>query len=276
LASSNKICLIAGASGMIGAAVAECFHADGARLALTYYSQRPRSETFLHSPNGQDVLQIPLDIRNRESTEAAVQQVITHFGGIDVLVNCTGVLGPIGPMAQAPIDDWVRAVEINLLGSFYLTRAVLPTMLAQGYGKIIHFSGGGAAYARPFFTAYSASKAGLVRFTESLAEELRGSGIDVNTIAPGPVNSRMWEQMRTSAEVAGAQTIADLKKMGESGGVPPELAATLARFLVSDAANGLSGRLISAVYDDWSGLDDQRIAAIMQGEAGTLRRVALV
>ena len=88
--------------------------------------------------------------------------------------------------------------------------------------------------------------------------------------------ARFFDVTRGHVLMAGAQTIADLKKMGESGGVPPELAATLARFLVSDAANGLSGRLISAVYDDWSGLDDQRIAAIMQGEAGTLRRVALV
>ncbi len=272
---NNRICLVAGASGAIGRAVAESLHAAGARLALTYHSRKPQSEEFPHSGNGQSVLQIPLEIRSRENTEAAVRQVVTHFGGIDVLVNCTGILGPIGPTAQVSIEDWVQAIETNLVGSFYLTRAVLPTMLAQGRGKIIHFSGGGAAYARPFFTAYSASKAALVRFTESLAEELRESGIDVNTIAPGPVSSRMWQQMRSSAEAAGPQTIADLKKMEESGGVSPQLAATLALFLISDRANGLSGRLISAVHDDWSGLDDKRIAEIMHGEAGTLRRIAL-
>lgn len=272
---SNKICLIAGASGAIGMAVAERFHAEGARLALTYHSQKPQSEKLLPSEDGQNVLRIPLDIRSREMTEVAVQQVIAHFGEIDVLVNCTGVLGPIGPTAQVSIEDWAEAVETNLLGSFYLTRAVLPSMLAQGQGKIIHFSGGGAAYARPFFTAYGASKAALVRFTESLAEELRESGIDVNTIAPGPVNSRMWQQMRASAEAAGPQTVTDLKKMEEGGGVPPELAATLALFLISDRANGLSGRLISAVHDDWAGLNDKRIVEIMHSEAGTLRRVAL-
>jgi NAD(P)-dependent dehydrogenase (short-subunit alcohol dehydrogenase family) len=272
---ANRICLIAGASGAIGMAVAQRFHSEGARLALTYQTRRPQSEKFLGSEDRAGILQIPLDIRRRKNTEEAAAQVITRFGGIDVLVNCTGILGPIGPTAQVSIDDWVEAVEINLLGSFYLTRAVLPTMLAQGRGKIIHFSGGGAAYARPFFTAYSASKAGLVRFTESLAEELKECGIDVNAIAPGPVNSRMWQQLRASAEAAGPQTAMDLKTMEETGGVAPELAATLALFLASDRANGLSGRLLSAVHDDWSRIDDKRIAEIMHGEAGTLRRVAL-
>jgi 3-oxoacyl-[acyl-carrier protein] reductase len=271
----NKICLIAGASGAIGMAVAQRFGAEGARLALTYHSRKPQSEKFLRLGNERNILQIPLDICSRQKTEEAVQQVITNFGGIDVLVNCTGVLGPIGPTAQVKIDDWVQAVETNLLGSFYLTRAVLPVMLTQGRGKIIHFSGGGAAYARPFFTAYSASKAALVRFTESLAEELRESGIDVNAIAPGPVNSRMWRQMRASAAAAGPQTTADLKKMEESGGVPPDRAAALAVFLASDRSNGLTGRLISAVHDDWAEFD-HRIPEIMSSEAGTLRRVPLI
>ena len=195
-------------------AVARTLRAAGARLALTYHSRKPQSEKFLRLGNERNILQIPLDICSRENTEEAVRQVITHFGGIDVLVNCTGILGPIGPTAQVSIEDWVQAIETNLVGSFYLTRAVLPAMLAQGRGKIIHFSGGGAAYARPFFTAYSASKAALVRFTESLAEELRESGIDVNTIAPGPVSSRMWRQMRSSAEAAGPQTIGRPEKNG--------------------------------------------------------------
>jgi 3-oxoacyl-[acyl-carrier protein] reductase len=173
------------------------------------------------------------------------------------------------------VNDWVEAVEINLLGSFYLTRAVLPQMLARGSGKIIHFSGGGAAYARPFFTSYSASKAALVRFIESLAEELKEHHIDINAIAPGAVNSRMWSQMRSSGDAGGETTLADVRKMEETGGVPPERAADLAVFLASERSTGLSGRLISAVHDDWTTFD-RRISEIAVSEAGTLRRVPFV
>ena len=263
----NKVCLIAGASGAIGRAVWKRFQEEGASLALTYLSQGP-------VPEADDVFQLALNVRDWEEVQDTVDQVVHRFGCVDVLVNCTGVLGPIGPTSSTAAEDWVQAVEINLIGSFYLTRAVLPQMLKQASGKIIHFSGGGAAYARPFFTAYGASKAALVRFTESLAEELRDSNIDVNAIAPGPVNSRMWDQMRAAADAGGQQTLTDIKKMEEGGGVPPERAAELAVMLASERSNGLTGRLISAVYDKWEMLD-QRIPAIMNSEAGTLRRVPI-
>lgn len=263
----NKVCLIAGASGAIGSAVAKRFQQEGAQLALTYLSQKAL-------PERDDVLQVGLNVRDWQDIQKVVEQVLHRFERIDVLVNCTGVLGPIGPTSEAAAEEWVQAVEINLIGGFYLTRAVLPQMISQGSGKIIHFSGGGAAYARPFFTAYGASKAALVRFTESLAEELRGSHIDVNAIAPGPVNSRMWDQMRAAAGAGGQQTLNDIKKMEEGGGVPPERAAELAVLLASERSNGLTGRLISALYDNWEVLD-QRISAIMNSEAGTLRRVPI-
>jgi len=269
---AGKTCLIAGASGAIGLAVAQLFQQEGANLALTYLSQKPVLAPQISRPSR--VLEIQLDIRQPKELNGEVNHVVDRFGTIDILVNCTGVLGPIGPTASVPVDAWVEAVEINLLGSFLLTRAVLPLMLARNRGKVIHFSGGGAAYARPFFTAYGASKAALVRFTESLAEELRESHVDVNIIAPGPVNSRMWNQMRSSRDAGGAQALNEIRNMEETGGVPPERAAELAVFLASERSNGLTGRLISAIHDDWK-VFDRRIPEIMRSEAGTLRRVPL-
>jgi 3-oxoacyl-[acyl-carrier protein] reductase len=268
----NKTCLIAGASGAIGLAVAKLFHHEGANLALTYFSRKPANNWDGSGPSR--VLEIPLDIRHKEDLDAAVKNVVERFGTIDVLVNCAGILGPIGPTVAVPMDAWVETVEINLLGSFYLTRAVLPLMLACEQGKIIYFSGGGAAYARPFLTAYGASKAALVRFTESLAEELVESRIDVNIIAPGPVNSRMWSQMRSSADAGGPKALTEIKKMEETGGVSAQRAAELAVFLASDRSNGLTGRLISAIHDDWK-VFDQCIPDIMRSDAGTLRRIPL-
>ena len=263
----DKVCLIAGASGAIGSAVARRFQEEGARLVVGYLSHEP----FLDDAA---VLRLALNIRDWSAVQKCVEDIERRFGRIDVLVNCTGVLGPIGPVSGTQAEAWVEAVETNLIGSFYLTRAVLPLMLKQQSGKIIHFSGGGAAYARPFFTAYGASKAALVRFTESLAEELRGTNVDVNAIAPGPVNSRMWDQIRAAGDAGGERTREEIKKMEQGGGVSPERAASLAVFLASERANGLTGRLISAIYDPWEEFE-RRIPAIMNSEAGTLRRVPI-
>jgi len=270
---ANRVCLITGASGAIGGAIANRFQEEGASLALTYLSRKQGNGDPGARPHNEKLFQIPLDIRVRENVAEVINQVTARFGKIDVLVNCTGTLGPIGPTSAVVEDDWVRAVETNLFGSFYLTRAVLPVMLSQPMGKIIHFSGGGAAYARPYYSAYSTSKAALVRFTESLAEELREAHIDVNTIAPGAVNSRMWDQVR-ALQRPDPKTVAEIQKMEETGGVPPDRAADLAVFLASDRSNGLTGRLISAVWDDWRALH-RRIPEVMNSDAGTLRRVPL-
>ncbi len=269
----NKVCLIAGSSGAIGRAVAERFAAEGAHLALAYLTRLPADLEDLCSANSK-IMSMQLDITDQEATGRAATAICNRFSRIDCLVNCSGVLGPVGATAEVDASEWVRAIEVNLVGSFYLTRAVLPSMQAQGKGKIIHFSGGGAAYARPFYTAYSAGKAALVRFCESLAEELRDAHIDVNAVAPGPVNSRMWEQLR-SLPKPDDRTAAELQRMEATGGVPAERAAELAVFLASDRSNGLTGRLISAIWDDWGTLHD-RIPELMKTEAGTLRRVPFV
>jgi NAD(P)-dependent dehydrogenase (short-subunit alcohol dehydrogenase family) len=266
---ANKVCLIAGASGALGHSIAQLFFSEGARLCLTSHSQPPVIEGFA----SERVLARSLDVRNKSEVDAVVDQSAEHFGTIDVLVNCTGTLGPVGPTSEIAAVDWVKTIEINLIGSFYLTQAVLPFMVRKGCGKIIHFSGGGAAYGRPHFTAYGASKAALVRFVESLAGELSDAHIDVNAIAPGSVNSRMWDELRAVLHKAGPGALEDIRKMDQTGGVSPALAAKLAAFLASDASNGLSGKLISAVHDSWQTFAD-RIPQIASSESGTLRRIS--
>ena len=265
--------MIAGASGAIGRAITKRFGEECARLALTSRSGA-RGDFGLASDNNVDVLTFALDVCDWNNVERVASNIAERWGRIDVLVNCTGVIGPIGPLAHADVVAWRRATEINLLGAFHLVRAVVPVMLAARKGKIIHFSGGGAAYGRPYFTSYSASKAALVRLTESLAAELGENNIDVNAIAPGPINSRMWEELRKAGETAGAKAIEELKQMDESGGVSPERAADLAVFLASERSNGLTGRLISAVHDKWNEIDG-RVADLIPADAWTLRRVPL-
>ena len=271
---TEKTCLIVGASGAIGIAVAEQFYLHGARIALTSHSLRKAPFSKNLRPRDLRIARFTLDVCDRKEIQALVSKVRRKFGPIDILVNCSGVLGPVGPTHTVSVKRWVNTVEVNFIGSFYLAQAVLPSMLQRGAGKIIYFSGGGAAYGRPLFTAYGASKAALVRFTESLAQELRDKNIQVNAIAPGPVRSRMWDELRASGSAGGPQAIEELKRMDATGGVSAECAARLAVFLASCRSDGLTGRLVSAIHDKWEGME-ARIPKLMSTDAWTLRRVPL-
>jgi NAD(P)-dependent dehydrogenase (short-subunit alcohol dehydrogenase family) len=269
---ADKTCLVVGASGAIGQAVAEKLYQHGARVALTVHRRNKSVHWSFAPPGDPRVATFELDVRKPNQVERLVARVARKFGTIHVLVNCSGVQGPVGAAHLVSLEAWRDAIEINLLGSFYLIRAVLPGMLAAAGGKIVQFSGGGAAYARPYLTAYSSSKAALVRFTESLSSELSDKNIQVNAIAPGPVKSRMWDELRAAGAAGGPQALAELEKMDATGGVSPERAAALVLFLVSNRSHGLTGRLISAVFDRWEDFEP-RIPEIMSSDAGTLRRV---
>jgi NAD(P)-dependent dehydrogenase (short-subunit alcohol dehydrogenase family) len=270
----NKVCLIAGASGAIGGAVARRFFKEGARLALTYRSERPQGLAEELACAGRQVNFYPLDVTDGEQVRAALRQVEKDFSGLDVLVNCTGIVGPIGRLEDTDPGEWKRTLEVNVTGSVWLARAALPALRRRGHGKIIFFSGGGAAYGRPYFTAYSSAKAALVRFTESLAQELENADIQVNAVAPGAIRSRMWDEMRAAGEAGGPKLLEELRRMEETGGASADRAATLAAFLASERSNPLTGRLVSAVWDDWENFEThaEKLAA---SEAWTLRRVPL-
>jgi 3-oxoacyl-[acyl-carrier protein] reductase len=270
----NKVCVVAGASGAIGVAIARRLHAEGAHLALTYRTVKPQKlcEELSRGPGRSACYE--LDVTDCLRVERVIRQIRIDFEGIDVLVNCTGIQGPIGPLETLDALEWARTIETNLLGSVYLARAVLPGMKERGRGKIILFSGGGAAYGRPYFTAYSSSKAAVVRFAESLALELEATDIRVNTVAPGPVKSRMWDEMRAAAQAGGPKLEEELKGMEETGGVSPDRAAGLVAFLASDRSQRVTGRLLSAVWDDWEDFA-KGMEGIATTEAFTLRRVPL-
>ena len=270
----NKVCLVVGASGAIGSAVARCFHQEGAHLALSYRERKPDRlcEELTTGPGR--ISFYSFDVCDWQQVREAVHRIEADFHRIEVVVNCAGIVGPIGPLETQEMRDWAKAIEINLLGSVYLARAVLPGMRERGRGKIMLLSGGGAAYGRPYFTSYSSSKAALVRFAESLARELETTNIQVNAVAPGPVNSRMWDEMRAAGPAGGLKLMEEVTRMDETGGASPDCAARLAVFLASERSDKLTGRLLSALWDDWQHLEG-RLEEIAGSEAWTLRRVPL-
>lgn len=240
-------------------------------MVLTSRATRLDSLTSKFSGSGR-VSAVQLDVTDRSAVEAFVREIHESFGAIHVLVNCTGTLGPVGPVQTTRCRDWTGAIELNLIGTFHLMQTVIPIMVAQGSGKIINFSGGGAAYGRPFFSAYAASKAAVVRLTESLAMELADKNIQLNCIAPGPVKSRMWEDLREAGAAAGTSALEELERMDRDGGVPAEKSAALALFLASERSGELSGKLIAAVWDKWD-VSHDRIAELMKSQIWTLRRI---
>lgn len=267
----GKSAVVTGASRGIGKAIAEALAAAGAQVALL-----ARSERALHAvadgieAEGGRALVIPADVAEEGSVSAAFSSIYSAWDSVDVLVNNAGVQGPIGPLHAADVERWWKSVEVNLKGCFLCSQQVLPHMMAQRGGKIINLSGGGAVSPRPFFSAYSASKAAIVRLTETLAAEVRDHRIDVNAIAPGAVNTEMLKERLAAGERAGrAETEAD-RQLLENGGTDPQRPAGLAVYLASARSDGLSGRLLSAVWDSWEDLD---VDAVMASEAFTVRRL---
>ena len=203
----------------------------------------------------------------------AVDRAVSLLGGLAVLVNNAGVYGPMGRLEDVDWTEWEEAVRINLLGTALMCRAALPAMRARGYGKIINLSGGGATGPLPRFTAYAASKAAVVRLTETLAEELRGDHIDVNAIAPGALNTRLLDQVIDAGPgKVGREFHAGALKQREEGGVPLEKGAALAAFLASANSDGITGRLLSARWDDWERLPERR-QDLADSDVFTLRRI---
>ena len=265
--------LITGAGRGIGEAVAHAFARAGANLVLMARTHSEIEQVAQQTAaRGVASLALAGDVSRRADVERLVATAQEKFGRIDVLVNGAGIYGPIGPLAENSLEEWEKAIAINLFGTVFCMRAALPHMLARQKGVIINFSGGGAVSPFPRFSAYSTSKAGVVRLTETVAEEVKESGVRVNAIAPGAVNTQLLDQVLAAKERAGQELYAKAQEQKRNGGTPPERAAELAVFLASPAAAGVTGRLISAVWDDWKSLPD-RAQELGRSAMFTLRRI---
>ncbi len=269
----GETALVTGAGRGIGAATAHAFSRAGANVVLLARTaaevERVAAEIVAR---GGQALALCGDVSRRDDVERALETTLKRFPSIDALANAAGIYGPIGSFAENDMDAWVRAIETNLLGTAFCLRAALPHMLARRKGAIVNFSGGGAVSPFPRFSAYATSKAAVVRLTETVAAEVKESGIRVNAIAPGAINTRLLDEVLEAGERAGKDFYAQALQQKSSGGTSPDKAAELAVFLASPGGAGITGRLISAVWDDWKSLPE-RAQELDRSAMFTLRRI---
>ncbi len=175
---TNKRAVITGGMSGIGEAVAKRLAAEGAAVAVW-------------DMNGG----IKTDISDLASVESAVAETLKQIGGIDILVNSAGITGPTVPVDGFPIDGWLKTMAVNVNGTFYTNRSVIPHMIKQNYGRIVNVASIAGKEGNPNASAYSASKAAVIGFTKSLAKELAKTNICVNAVTPAAVKTPIFDQM---------------------------------------------------------------------------------
>jgi NAD(P)-dependent dehydrogenase (short-subunit alcohol dehydrogenase family) len=265
----DKGVLITGAGRGIGKRLAIGFANLRARVGLLARSKAELDLANLEIEHaGGTALRLRADVRDAEQLSAAVDRMRAHYGRLDVLVCAAAVQGPIGPFVSTPASAWAETIETNLIGMANAVRAVLPHMIEKRSGKILVLSGRGAADARANFSAYAVSKAAVVRFVETLAEEVRDHNIQVNAMSPGGTYTHMTDEILRAGDRAGQREHDEAVQVRLTGGVAPEKQIELAVFLASEASNHVSGKMIH-VNDDWRRLEH----ATVSREMYTLRRV---
>jgi NAD(P)-dependent dehydrogenase (short-subunit alcohol dehydrogenase family) len=273
----GRSALITGASQGLGLVIARTYINAGANVFICARDAETlsRARTELIACANGDSRRVGVqvaDVSQPEQVETLVAAAVDFFPELSILVNNAGIYGPKGPIETVDWEEWVRAIHINLMGSVLPTRAVIPQMKSIGYGKIIQLSGGGATSPLLGLSAYAASKAAVVRFIETLALEVRSHSVDVNAIAPGALNTRMLDEViEAGPQQVGENFYQRALEQQRSGGTPPERGAELAVWLASAASDGISGKLISAVWDPWRELPNYR--KDLDSDVYTLRRI---
>ncbi len=226
----SGVALVTGGGRGIGANIARELTEAGMKVAVTGRTA-VRVESVAWELGGMSLVG---DVSLREDVERWVTEVAQELGPIDLLVNNAGIGGPEGSAWEADPGEWWRVFEVNVLGPYLCSRAVIPTMAARGGGRIVNVASGSAYLpGGPPNTAYGPSKAALYRFGEVLAAQAKEVGVHVFTISPGLVRTDMTERFGDDAPWT-----------------PPELAPRLVRVLASGRADALAGRYLHAEHDD--------------------------
>jgi NAD(P)-dependent dehydrogenase (short-subunit alcohol dehydrogenase family) len=272
---TGKYAVITGASRGLGQHLAYRFWGAGYSLGLISRSIQSMHETTsrLDTSKGGSCDLFACDLSRPGSVQELVAEISAKAGQINVIVNNAAIQGPIGPLEQNDVGDWERTIRVNLLSPVEICRGLLPRIANAADASILNLSGGGATGPRANFTAYASAKAALVRFSETLAEEVRREGVTVNCIAPGAMKTAMLaEVLKGGAQSSGGREFAIAATVFDEGGASMDRVADLALFLSSQAARGITGKLVSSVWDHWESWPNH-IPELAASDLYTLRRI---
>lgn len=240
----GKVAIITGAASGIGAGTAERFAEEGCRMVLVDRDKAGLTERWTGS--GEGVALCSGDIAVKETSRQVVGLAIDRFGGIDILFNNAGIMTH-GDFLEGNEDPWDILMDINLRGIYLLCRQALPHMLERGSGSIINTSSVMATLTEPGYEAYTTSKAGIIGLTKALAVSYAETGIRVNCICPGWIDTPM--NLRLAEELGGMDKLTPIIKQQQPNGrmITTREVANVVLFLASDESTGMTG---SAVYVD--------------------------
>jgi len=274
--AEERYCLVTGASRGLGRVLAEHFWRRGWNLILLARNRSVLAESVrpFGERTGQTLHTIAADLSRPEEIARIVETSKSLIPRLDVLINNAGIQGPIGVVWKNDWSEWLEALQVDMLAPIDLCRRVSPWMMENGGGSIINLSGGGATGPRANFSAYATAKAGLVRFSETLAEELKPHNVRVNCVAPGAMATSLLEEVVGQGESAAGKREHDLAdRVLREGGASLPRVADLCLFLASEASLGITGKLISAQWDDWEHWPEH-LEDLKSSDAYTLRRIA--
>ena len=228
---TDRVVIVTGAAGNLGTAVAGTFRAAGARLVLVDHDPDRLSRLFPDLVSSPDhYLAAPVDLTDEAAVKAMVDQTLSRFGRIDVLVNVAGGYRGGTPVHETPLTTWDFLLNLNARTVYIASSAVIPAMLRQGSGKIVNVAARAALQGAAKMGAYSASKSAVMRLTEAMAAELKNDGINVNCVVPSTIDT--------------PENRAAMPKADTSRWVQPEALADVILFLASDAARAVHGAAI--------------------------------
>ncbi|MHB8465811.1 MAG: SDR family NAD(P)-dependent oxidoreductase [Acidimicrobiales bacterium] len=241
--TDQRTAVVTGGGSGIGLAISERLAADGMAVAIfDRDGAAGEAAAAKIEASGATAIGVTVDVSERAEIEAGVQEVRSRLGRPTVLVNNAGVEN-FSPFIKITAETWTRVLTVNLTGTFHCCQAVVPDMIEAGWGRIVNISSSSAQGGQPLMTAYVASKAGMIGFTKALALELGPSGITVNTIPPGFIDTPMLRTAESKGRLGESVEYHAARTPVRRAGRPEDIAA-MCSFLVRDEAGYVTGQVL--------------------------------